>query len=98
MGVRISPGAPEYGRLLEWLIIRPWNGRLDESPAGVRIPHRPPSFGKCTMGNVTVNSILFEDVLGEEYSTLIVLEPVTAWYGNPRDMNDEDIKFFGLDE
>ena len=50
------------------------------------------------MGNVTVNSILFEDILGEEYSTLIVLEPVTAWYGNPRDMNDEDIKFFGLDE
>ena len=50
------------------------------------------------MGNVTVNSILFEDILGEEYSTLIVLEPVTAWCGNPRDMNDEDIKFFGLDE
>ncbi|GHC62914.1 hypothetical protein [Neogemmobacter tilapiae] len=28
---------------------------------------------------------------------LAVLEPVEAWCGNPRDMRDEDLEFFGLE-
>ncbi len=48
--------------------------------------------------NPSSSYILFDDIVSVPYLDLAVLHTDDIWYGNPRDMSDEDIEFFGLDD